>query len=116
MLSLTGGRGADCVIEVGGVNTMQRSFNALARGGKVCLIGLLAGSEGAVSPYPLMGKGGSLHGIFVGDREMFLEMNRAIDANNIKPVVDQVFPFEQALDAYKTHASGRFVGKVVITT
>ena len=114
VLSLTGGRGADCVIEVGGVNTMPRSFAALARGGKVCLIGLLAGREGAVSPYPLMAKGGSVHGIFVGDREMFLEMNRAIDANGIKPVIDRVFPFEQALDAYTTHASGQFVGKIVI--
>jgi NADPH:quinone reductase-like Zn-dependent oxidoreductase len=115
VLSLTGGRGADCVIEVGGVNTMSRSFSALARGGKVCLIGLLAGREGAVSPYALMSKGGSLHGIFVGDRDMFLEMNRAIDANGIKPVVDRVVPFEQALDAYRTHAAGKFVGKVVIT-
>jgi NADPH:quinone reductase-like Zn-dependent oxidoreductase len=115
VLRLTAGRGADCVVEVGGVNTMPRSFAALARGGKVCLIGLLAGRDGAVSPYPLMSKGGSLHGIFVGDREMFLEMNRAIEANAIRPIVDRVFPFDDALAAFKAHAAGRFVGKIVIS-
>jgi NADPH:quinone reductase-like Zn-dependent oxidoreductase len=46
VLSLTSGRGVDCVVEVGGVNTMPRSFTALARGGKVCLIGLLGGRDG----------------------------------------------------------------------
>jgi len=115
VLRLTANRGADCIIEVGGVNTMPRSFNALARGAKVCLIGLLAGRDGAVSPYPLMAKGGSLHGIFVGDRDMFVEMNRAIEANGILPVVDRVFPFDEAIAAYKTHAAGTFVGKIVIS-
>jgi NADPH:quinone reductase-like Zn-dependent oxidoreductase len=59
--------------------------------------------------------GSSLHGIFVGDREMFEEMNRAIIVNRITPVIDRVFPFEDAPAAYKFHASGAFVGKVVIT-
>ena len=59
--------------------------------------------------------GGSLHGIFVGDREMFEEMNRALIVNRIVPVVDRVFPFEGAPAAYRYQASRAFVGKVVIT-
>jgi NADPH:quinone reductase-like Zn-dependent oxidoreductase len=114
VLRLTNGQGADCVVEVGGVGTMQRSINALARGGKITLIGLLTGREGSVNPYPLMFKGGTIHGLYVGDREMFLEMNRALEANGIRPVIDRVFPFEQAIDAFKYHASGSMVGKVVI--
>jgi len=114
VLRLTDGQGADCVIEVGGVGTMQRSINALARGGKITLIGLLTGRDGAVNPYPLMFKGGAIHGVYVGDREMFLEMNRALDANGIKPAIDRVFPFDQAVDAFKYQASGSMVGKVVI--
>jgi NADPH:quinone reductase-like Zn-dependent oxidoreductase len=114
VLRLTSGQGADCIIEVGGVGTLQRSINALARGGKIMLIGLLTGREGGVNPYPLMFKGGAIHGVYVGDRAMFLEMNRAIEANGIKPVVDRVFPFEQAIDAFKYQASGRMTGKVVI--
>lgn len=115
VLRLTNGRGADCVVEIGGVNTLPRSMNALARGGKIGLIGFLGGREGAIVPYPLMTKAGALHGVFVGTREMFLDMNRAIAVNNIKPVVDKVFPFEQAVDAYRAHAAGEFVGKVVIS-
>jgi NADPH:quinone reductase-like Zn-dependent oxidoreductase len=46
---------------------------------------------------------------------MFEDMNRAIDINKIKPVVDQVFPFDQAADAFRCQASGDFLGKVVIT-
>ncbi len=115
VLRLTGGQGADCVVEVGGVGTMQRSVNALARGGKVTLIGLLTGRDGGVNPYPLMFKGGSIHGVYVGDRAMFLEMNRTLDVTGIKPVIDRVFPFEQAIEAYKYQASGQMLGKVVIT-
>jgi NADPH:quinone reductase-like Zn-dependent oxidoreductase len=114
VLRVTNGRGADCVVEVGGVGTLQRSINALARGGKIALIGLLTGRDGGVNPYPLMFKGGAIHGVYVGDREMFLEMNRALEANRITPVIDRVFPFDQAVDAFKYHASGQMVGKVVI--
>ena len=114
VLRLTGGRGVDCVVEVGGGGTFARSLQALARGGKVCLIGFVAGRDGDTSPYPLMYKAGSLHGIYVGDREMFEEMNRAIAINRIRPVIDRVFPFEEAARAFAHHASGQFVGKVVI--
>lgn len=114
VLRLSEGRGVDCVVEVGGGGTFARSLQALGRGGKVCLIGFVAGREGDTSPFPLMYKAGSLHGIFVGDGEMFEEMNRAIAVNHIKPVIDRVFPFDEAGRAFAHHASGRFVGKVVI--
>ena len=112
---LTGGRGVDCVVEIGGAGTLARSMQSLARGGKVVLIGFLAGREGDTNPSPLMLTGGSVHGIFVGDRDMFEEMNRALSVNGVRPVVDRVFPFESVPDAYKYHAAGAFVGKVVIT-
>jgi len=114
VMKATAGQGADCIVEVGGVGTLPRSINALARGGKITLIGLLTGRDGGVNPYPLMFKGGSLHGVYVGDRAMFLDMIRAIDASGIKPVIDRVFPFEQASDAFKYAASGQMLGKVVI--
>jgi NADPH:quinone reductase-like Zn-dependent oxidoreductase len=112
---LTSGRGVDCVIEIGGAGTLARSIRSLARGGKIGLIGFLAGREGDTNPTPLMMIGGSLHGIFVGDRDMFEEMNRAIAINLLKPVIDRVFPFESAPAAYQQQASRAFVGKVVIT-
>jgi NADPH:quinone reductase-like Zn-dependent oxidoreductase len=110
------GRGVDCVLEVGGGGTFARSVQSLARGGKVCLIGFVAGRDGDTSPFPLMFKGGSLHGIFVGDRAMFEELNRAVVVNQLKPVIDRVFRFEEAKQAFAHHASGHFIGKVVIET
>jgi NADPH:quinone reductase-like Zn-dependent oxidoreductase len=112
VLKVTGGRGADCIVEVGGPGTLQRSFNSIARGGKVGLIGVL--TQGASNPQTLMMRGGSLHGIFVGDRNLFEQLVAAIDANAIKPVIDKVFPFDQAKDAFRHQQSGDFIGKIVI--
>src|SRR5579863_4244414 len=111
---LTGGRGVDCVIEVGGVGTLARSYEAVGFGGKIALIGFLGG-PGEQNPVGLMMKGGSLHGIGVGSTAMFEDMNRAIEVNRIKPVVDKVFPFDQAPEAFRQFAAGDFFGKVVIT-
>ena len=69
VLLLTKARGVDCVVEVGGAGTLNRSFQALAPGGKVVLIGVLAGRNSEINPYALMAKNASLHGIFVGDRK-----------------------------------------------
>jgi NADPH:quinone reductase-like Zn-dependent oxidoreductase len=112
---LTGGRGVDHVIEVGGVGTLARSYQAIGFGGKIALIGFLGGPAGQQEPYALMMKGGSLVGIGVGSTAMFEDMNRAIEANGIKPVVGRVFPFDEAVEAFRCLAAGDFFGKVVIT-
>jgi NADPH:quinone reductase-like Zn-dependent oxidoreductase len=114
-LRLTAGRGVDCVVEVGGAGTLERSFESLAAGGKACLIGVLTGRSAEISPYALMWKQAHLHGIRVGDKEVFVQMNRAIHANAIRPIVDKVFAFDDALAAYHCQDAGNFVGKVVIS-
>jgi NADPH:quinone reductase-like Zn-dependent oxidoreductase len=113
VLKVTGNRGVDCAIEVGGPGTLARSMQALAYGGQLALIGVLAGMQGDTMPHPLMRKGASMHGIFVGSRAMFERMNAAIEANDLHPVIDKVFEFEQAADAYRHQQAGAF-GKVVI--
>jgi NADPH:quinone reductase-like Zn-dependent oxidoreductase len=114
VMEITGGHGADCVVEVGGVGTLAKSFQAVAHNGKVALIGVLGGPSGDANPLALMFKRASMHGIFVGSRRMFEEMNQAIEFNAIKPAVDKVFPFEKAAGAWRCFASGEFVGKVVV--
>jgi NADPH:quinone reductase-like Zn-dependent oxidoreductase len=114
VVQLTSGHGADHILENGGAGSLSRSFEAAAFGGKVALIGFLAG-EGNINPTILMMKTGAMIGIGVGSRVMFEDMNLAIDVNKIKPLVDRVFPFEKAADAYRCQAAGNFVGKVVIT-
>jgi NADPH:quinone reductase-like Zn-dependent oxidoreductase len=110
---LTGGRGVDHVVEVGGAGTLPRSIKAVRTGGHIALIGVLTGGE--IDPRPLLMRSVRLQGIFVGSRAMFEAMNRAIVADQIRPVVDRVFPFDRAPDAYAYLESGAHFGKVVIS-
>ena len=114
VLALTGGRGVDHVVEVGGAGTLAKSFQSVAYGGKIALIGVLSGREGDTTPHPLMFKGASLHGIFVGNRTMFEDMLTAMTVNAIKPVIDSVFSFDDAVKAYAHMIAGAHFGKVVI--
>ena len=114
VLKGTGGRGVDLVVEVGGAGTLARSMQSLAYNGRIALIGFVAGPTGDTSPAALMRKGASLHGVFVGNRAMFEQLNAAVEVNSIKPVVDRVFPFDKALDAMRYQESGAHFGKVVI--
>lgn len=119
VLEETGGRGADCVIEVGGAGTLERSMQAVAPGGKIGLIGVLTEAEENPSPYPIMQRRGHLHGIYVGDIERpldsFRAMNEAIDANGIKPAVDRTFELSEVEEAYRYLAGATHMGKVIIT-
>jgi NADPH:quinone reductase-like Zn-dependent oxidoreductase len=114
VLRLTDGKGADHIVEVGGVGTLGRSIQAVAIGGRILLIGVLTGRSGDASPYGLMGKNASLHGIFVGSRAMFERMNLAIAHNALEPAVDRVFAFDEAREAYRHLERGAHFGKVVI--
>ena len=110
---LTGGTGVDHVVEVGGVGTLAQSMQAVGFNGEVALIGVLT-REGETGPHALMMKGASIRGIFVGSRGMAQRLNAAIDANGIKPVIDKVFAFEDAAEAYRYQSSAALFGKVVI--
>jgi NADPH:quinone reductase-like Zn-dependent oxidoreductase len=114
-LALTGGIGVDHVVEVGGSKTTDQSIKAARTGGTVSLIGVLTGLEGRIDPHPVSVKGLRVHGIIVGSRAMFEDMNRAIAVNGMKPVVDRVFPFDQAREALRHLQDARHVGKVVIS-
>ena len=114
VMKLTDSRGVDCVVEVGGVGTLERSIDSLADRGKIALIGVLTGRSAPLNPNALMWKEGSLHGIKVGNRDAFEQMNRAIDVNQLRPIIDRLFPFDEAVAAYGHQASGAFIGKIVI--
>jgi NADPH:quinone reductase-like Zn-dependent oxidoreductase len=101
------------VIEVGGFGTLPQSMQAIGFGGEIAMIGVL--TRGESTPHPLMFKGASLRGIMVGSREMAIQLNRAIEASDIHPVIDKVFPFEEAAEAYRYQGSPDLFGKVVIS-
>jgi NADPH:quinone reductase-like Zn-dependent oxidoreductase len=112
--SLAGGEGVDHVVEVGGAGTFRQSVRACRFGGKIGLIGILSGREAASEIFPIVTKGAAVFGIYVGSREMFEALNRALEQAKIRPVIDKVFPFEAAREAYEHMASGSHLGKVVI--
>ena len=110
---LTGGRGADLVVDVGGPGTLAKSIASIRYGGHVSVVGNLAG-KATIDPGTLFAKRASLCGIQVGSRDMFEAMNRAIEVAKLEPVIDRVFDFTDARAAYEHLASGKHFGKVVI--
>ena len=111
---LTGGRGVDHVVEVGGAATFARSFGAIRVGGKISMIGGLSGPATELNPGLIFARRANVQGISVGSMQMFEAMNRAIAANSIKPVLDKVFAFDEAQAAYRHMAAGAHLGKIVI--
>ncbi len=113
VLEMTDNGGVDHVVEVGGAGTLAKSIRAAKLGGRISLIGLLAGG-GQIDPMPILLKGITLQGIYVGSRTMFEQMNRAMEINRVHPVIDRVFPFSEAREAYRYLESGAHFGKICI--
>ncbi len=112
-LDLTGGRGADHVLELIGGDNISQSAAALASGGRIAQIGFMKGSEIVLSAVPMMLKRAIIQGISVGHRRAFEDMNRAIDEHGIKPVIDRAYAFEDVHAAFDHLERGPF-GKVVV--
>ena len=111
---MAGEGGVDHVVEVGGAGTFLQSVRACRCGGKIGLIGILSGREAESEIFPIVTKSATVFGIYVGSREMFEGLNRALQQAGIRPVIDRVFAFDSAPEAYKYMASGSHFGKVVI--
>ncbi len=115
VMRLTEGQGVDLVVEVGGEGTLARSLQACRMGGKVVVIGRVAGGGAAsIPPGALIGGAKQLQGITTGSRAILEDLCRFVDAHRIAPVVDRVFAFGEARAAYEHLAASRHFGKVVI--
>lgn len=115
VLKLTGKRGVDHVVEVGGAGTLARSFKAVRVGGRVSLIGVLAGAREGVDVMPVLNKSIHFKGVYVGSHAMYTRMNAAFTANHIRPVIDRVFPLSEAREALAYLQSGSHFGKIVLS-
>ncbi|MBM7454604.1 NADPH:quinone reductase-like Zn-dependent oxidoreductase [Oceanisphaera litoralis] len=114
VLRLTGGEGVDVVLEVGGQGTITRSVASTAVGGSIAVIGGVSGFGGEVNPFSLALSARRMVGIYVGSRAMLEQTVKLVAGAGIKPVVDRVFPFAEAKEAYRYLESGAHFGKVVI--
>jgi NADPH:quinone reductase-like Zn-dependent oxidoreductase len=113
--ALTGGHGADVVVEVGGAGTLERSLKAAAIEGHISLVGGLAKGTSTIDMAAITATVVKLHRIAVGSRAQFVAMNRAIELHRLVPVIDRVFPFDQAIDAFRYYEAGNYLGKIVIS-
>ncbi len=113
-LELTGGRGVDTVVEIGGAGTLDQSMMATRVGGHVALIGVLAGFAGPVQTALLMAKNLRVQGLTVGSRQQQLDMIAGIEANGIRPVISDHFPLERLADAFRHQAANAHFGKIVV--
>ncbi len=113
-LELTGGRGVDCVVEIGGAGTLDQSMMATRVGGHIALIGVLAGIAGPVQTALLFAKNLKVQGLTVGSRAMQRDMIAAIEANGIRPVISDHFPLENLADAFRHQEANKHFGKIAI--
>lgn len=113
VLKLTDGKGVDLLLDVAGGDGINQSIAATKASGRIAQIGFMSGQSVQLNLMPLIFRQTTIRGIAVAPRSSFDRMNVFLNAHNIRPVIDQVYPFEQAHEAYKHLARGAF-GKVVI--
>ena len=114
VLEKTSQIGADLVLELGGGGTLARSIASVKINGRISLVGVLTGFDGQVNPLPILRKSLSVNGIYVGSRDMQKQFHKALEVNEIHPVIDRVFKFDQVKEAYEYMQSGQHFGKIVI--
>lgn len=112
VVEATGGAGVDLAVEVVGAANLPRTVAATRIAGTIALIGAMRG--GAIDPAQFMRRSIRLQGIYVGSRRMFSDMNRAIAAHAMRPVIDQRFAFDDAKAAYRAMREAGHFGKLVI--
>jgi NADPH:quinone reductase-like Zn-dependent oxidoreductase len=112
--ALNGGRGVDHVIEVGGPDSFLQSLQAIRIGGQINMVGYIGSKHGAINPLEILYHRATVRGIPVGSRESFEAMNRAIEANNMRPVIDKVFPWTDAVTAIRYMQEGKHFGKIIL--
>lgn len=101
---LTEGLGVQHVVEVGGPNTMAQSLKAIAFDGVITVIGFIGGPGAEQQPTlaETLMNFCIVRGVLVGSRLQFEQMNKAVEANDIKPVIDEkIFKLEELREAYQ---------------
>ncbi|MGO1893498.1 MAG: zinc-binding dehydrogenase, partial [Luteimonas sp.] len=111
---LTGGRGVDHVLDVGGPDTLAQSMLAARVGGHVALIGVLSGAESQLPLGLALGRQLRLQALIVGSRRHQQDMVRALEASTLRPVIDRHFALEDIVAAFRHQESGNHFGKIVL--
>jgi NADPH:quinone reductase-like Zn-dependent oxidoreductase len=114
VLEQTGGDGVDAVVEVGGTGTLPRSLKAVRIGGTIAQVGVLAQSAEPLQMGAILHRMVRIHGIYVGSRRDFVEMNKAVWLGRLRPVGEQ-FQWAQTREVLGRMEEGGHFGKMVLT-
>jgi NADPH:quinone reductase-like Zn-dependent oxidoreductase len=113
VLKLTAGKGVDVTIDVAGGDGLNKSVLATKAAGVIAQVGFLTGQTTQLQLMPLIFRQTTIRGIAVAPRTSFDRMNPFLDQHGIKPVIDKIYQFEEAVQAFEHLARGPF-GKIVI--
>lgn len=111
---VTGGRGADLVLDVGGPATINEALRSIRMGGRITVIGFLSGSALPLDAKEIIGRAARIHAVRVGSRAMFRQLNQALAQHAIRPVIDQVFDFTALPAALERMSRGEQFGKIAL--
>jgi NADPH:quinone reductase-like Zn-dependent oxidoreductase len=114
VLGHTAQRGVDVVLETGGAGTLPQSIAATRIGGHIILVGVVAGVAGPIPTVAIMSRQQRITGITVGSRAQQMAMIEWLDARQVKPVIDSVFPIADACEGFRLQASGKHLGKICL--
>jgi NADPH:quinone reductase-like Zn-dependent oxidoreductase len=109
---ITGGRGVDRVVDTAG--TLEQSLKSLAINGHVAFVGGVSGDRRPLDPRLVFGVAATVRALAVGSRAQFSQLNEIITTHQLRPVIDRVFPFEEAGAALRYYESASPFGKVII--
>jgi NADPH:quinone reductase-like Zn-dependent oxidoreductase len=111
---LTGGHGADVVVDSVGERTWPQSLRALRRGGRLVVCGATTGPMVDIDLRRLFWHQWTIMGSTMGSRREYREIVRLAGLGRLWPVVDRVVPLAAAVEAFRRLAAGEQFGKLVI--
>ena len=112
---LTDKRGVDVVVDNVGQATINQSMLALARGGRVVIVGNTSGPKAQIDMRYIFGKQISLIGSTMGSHQDFRDIVELVCSGRLKPVIDRILPLSEGKAAYGLMERGEIFGKIVLT-
>jgi NADPH:quinone reductase-like Zn-dependent oxidoreductase len=111
----TEGRGVEVVLEHVGEATWQRSLQSARAGGRIVVCGATSGPNPQAALHRIWWKQLTIYGSTMGTREDFEAAYELVKSGRAKPVVDSVFPLDEARGAHERMEAGEQFGKIVLT-
>jgi NADPH:quinone reductase-like Zn-dependent oxidoreductase len=111
---LTGKRGVDVVVDCIGGADWRSSLAALARGGRLVTCGAVAGSDPLTNLQRIFWNHLKIIGSGFASNREFAQLLNYFAVSDAKPVLDKVFPLQEAIEAQARLEAGKQFGKIIL--